>query len=220
MHYNYRCPDHLPETTSSQPPHHRSHRPHDLIHLASLYVAVRDLQPDAVGLGRKGHAGMAGRATIRAAEAQDLDALLELSEVQRQEHASYQPIFWRPAPDALAQQRPYLAGLLRQQDVFARVAEAHTGVVGFAIGRLTPPPPVYDPGGPTCLIDDFTVANPDLWLTVGLDLLRAVSDAARERGAVQVVVVTPFRDTAKRAALEAGGLGIASEWWTAQLPLS
>jgi hypothetical protein len=160
---------------------------------------------------------MAGRATIRAAEAQDLDALLELSEVRRREYATYQPVFWRPAPDALAHQRPYLAGLLREQDVLVRVAVAHTVIVGFAIGRLTPSPPVYDPGGPTCLIDDFTVVNPDSWLTVGLDLLRAVSDAARERGAVQVVVVTPSRDTAKRAALEAGGLGIASEWWTRPL---
>ncbi|HEX8766739.1 MAG TPA: hypothetical protein VF714_00120, partial [Jatrophihabitans sp.] len=142
---------------------------------------------------------------------------LELSEVRRREYATYQPLFWRPSPDALAHQRPYLAGLLREHDVVARVAVTHTAVVGFAIGRLTPAPPVYDPGGPTCLIDDFTVADPDSWLTVGLDLVRAVSDAARERGAVQVVVVTACQDTAKRAALEAGGLGIASEWWTGPL---
>jgi hypothetical protein len=82
---------------------------------------------------------------------------------------------------------------------------------------LTPAPPVYDPGGPTCLIYDFTVASSDLWLAVGLDLVRAVSDAARERGAVQVLVTTAFQDTAKRAALQAGGLGIASEWWTRPL---
>jgi hypothetical protein len=156
-------------------------------------------------------------ATIRAAEANDLEALLELSEARRRENATYQPVFWRPAPDALAHQRPYLAGLLREEDVVARVAVTSSIVVGFAIGRLTPAPPVYDPGGPTCLIDDFTVASSDLWLTVGLDLLRAVSEAARERGAVQVVVVTPFQDTAKRAALRAGGLGIASEWWTRPL---
>jgi hypothetical protein len=161
---------------------------------------------------------MAGRPTIRAAEAQDLDALLELSELRRREYATYQPVFWRPAPNALAHQRPYLAGLLGEQDVVARVAVvSHAIVVGFAIGRLMPAPPVYDPGGPTCLIDDFALADPDLWLSVGLDLLRAVSDAARERGAVQVVVVTPSQDTAKRAALQAGGLGIASEWWTRPL---
>jgi hypothetical protein len=159
---------------------------------------------------------MAGDATIRAAQAQDVDALLELSESRRREYATYQPVLWRPAPDALARQRPYLAGLLRDPDVLARVAVADV-VVGFAIGRLTPAPPVYDPGGPTCLIDDFAVANPDSWLTVGVGLLQAVSDAARERGAVQVVVVTAFSDTAKRAALEAGGLSIASEWWTRPL---
>jgi len=160
---------------------------------------------------------MAGRATIRAAEARDLDALLELSEVRRQEYATYQPVFWRPAPRARDHQRPYLAGLLGEQDVLARVAVTHTAVVGFAIGRLMPAPPVYDPGGPTCLIDDFTVVDADSWLTVGLDLLRAVSDAARERGAVQVVAITPFQDAAKRTALKAGGLDIASEWWTRPL---
>ena len=160
---------------------------------------------------------MPERATIRAAEAQDLDALLELSDVRRREYATYQPVFWRPAPDAMARQRPYLEGLLGDQDVVATVAVLDSVVVGFAIGRLLPAPPVYDPGGPTCLIDDFAIADPGSWSTVGLDLLRAVSDAARERGAVQMVVVTPTRDTAKRAALEAGGLGIASEWWTRPL---
>lgn len=161
---------------------------------------------------------MAGHVTIRAAEAQDLDALLQLSEVRRRQYATYQPVFWRPASDALAHQRPYLAGVLREPDVVARVAVTDT-VVGFAIGRLTPAPPVYDPGGPTCLIDDFTVADPGSWLTVGVDLLGAVSGAARERGAVQVVVVTAFEDTAKRAALQASGLSIASEWWTRPLDL-
>ncbi|HEX8094593.1 N-acetyltransferase [Jatrophihabitans sp.] len=159
---------------------------------------------------------MAGQATIRAAEPQDLGAMLELAEARRREYATYQPIFWRPAPDAPARQRPYLAGLLGEHDVVARVAVTDT-VVGFAIGRLTPAPPVYDPGGPTCLIDDFTVTAPDSWPTVGLDLLRAVSDAARERGAVQVVVITAFEDIAKRSALQAAGLDIASEWWTRPL---
>lgn len=160
---------------------------------------------------------MVGHATIRVAEEQDLDAILELSEVRRREYSTYQPVFWRPAPNALAHQRPYLTGLLRDQDVLAMVAVVRTVVIGFVIGRLAPAPPVYDPGGPTCLIDDFTVADSGSWLTIGLQLLQAVSNAARERGAVQIVVVTPFQDPAKRAALKAAGLDIASEWWTRPL---
>jgi GNAT superfamily N-acetyltransferase len=160
---------------------------------------------------------MARHTTIRAAEEQDLDALLELSELRRHEYESYQPVFWRPAANAMANQRPYFAGLLRDHEVLARVAVSSDVVVGFAIGRLTPAPPVYDPGGPTCLLDDFAVVDPASWLTVGLDLLKAVCDAAQERGAVQVVVVTAFQDAARRAALQAAGLDLASEWWTRPL---
>lgn len=151
--------------------------------------------------------------TIRPAEAQDLDAVLALAEAGRRQYATHQPVFWRPAPDARAHQRPYLAGLLRDQDVLARVAVTGAAVVGFVIGRLAPAPPVYDPGGVTCLVDDFNVAEPDLWPVVGVDLVRAIRDAARERGAVQVVVVTAHLDAVKRTALAAAGLRIASEWW-------
>jgi hypothetical protein len=150
---------------------------------------------------------------IRPADAEDLEAVLELAETQRREYAAYQPVFWRPARQARAEQRHYLAGLLRNEDVLARVAINNGVVVGFIVGRLTAAPPVYDPGGTTCLVDDFAVAEPELWHTVGMELLGAVRDAAREQNAVQVVVITAHLDAAKRAALGAGGLSIASEWW-------
>jgi hypothetical protein len=47
----------------------------------------------------------------------------------------------------------------------------------------------------------------------GTQLLRAAIDQARDRGAVQVVVVTGHLDLEKREALRACGLSIASEWW-------
>lgn len=81
-------------------------------------------------------------------------------------------------------------------------------------------PPVYDPGGPTCLIDDFAVAVPEQWPTVGVDLLGALRRTARERGAAQVVVVCGHLDGPKRTALEHSGLSIASEWWVAPLGLA
>src|SRR5829696_4964011 len=33
------------------------------------------------------------------------------------------------------------------------------GLHGFAIGRLVPAPPVYDPGGVSCVVDDNETAN-------------------------------------------------------------
>jgi hypothetical protein len=44
-------------------------------------------------------------------------------------------------------------------------------------------------------------------------LLRAALAEARQRGAVQAVVVTAQLDEPKREALRACGLEVASEWW-------
>jgi len=72
-------------------------------------------------------------------------------------------------------------------------------------------PPPYDPGGLTCIVDDFTVADPALWATVG-STCSPVTRAAADRGAGQVVVVTAARDDPKRAALDRCGLTAASDW--------
>jgi RNA polymerase sigma-70 factor (ECF subfamily) len=50
---------------------------------------------------------------------------------------------------------------------------------------LVPAPAVYEPGGLTCQIDDFRVADPGAWEEVGSALLRAVGAWARAREAVQ-----------------------------------
>jgi len=90
-------------------------------------------------------------------------------------------------------------------------------LVGFLIATLAAAPPVYDPGGLACIVDDFTVADSADWPTVGADLLRAIRHAASGRGAAQIVVVTAQLDEAKRATLAASGLSVASEWWVGRL---
>jgi GNAT superfamily N-acetyltransferase len=95
--------------------------------------------------------------------------------------------------------------------------DSEGGVDGFAIITTVIAPPVYDPGGLSSLIDDFVVSSPDKWVTAGAALLHAASDWARERGAVQVVVVSGPHDEPKRAALRDAGLYVASEWFTAPL---
>lgn len=150
---------------------------------------------------------------IRPAELADLDAILALAAARRQEYAAYQPGFWRPARDAAARQAPYLSGLIADPAVISLVAGTGPVLVGYAVGQLTEAPPVYDPGGATCVVDDFAVADPALWATVGVDLLTAVTRAATDRGAAQVVVVTAARDDPKRDALDRCGLAPAAEWW-------
>ncbi len=157
--------------------------------------------------------------TVRTATSQDLEAILDLADARRAAYAEYQPVFWKPAPDARDQQRPYLAGQLTNPDVVALVTTDGTDtVVGFAIGMITAAPPVYAPGGLTCLIDDFTLSPAADWATTGVDLLTAVRREAAHRGAVQVVVVTAALHAEKRAALSAAGLGCASEWWVGPTP--
>lgn len=76
-----------------------------------------------------------------------------------------------------------------------------------------PSPPVYDPGGTTGLIDDFAVETTELWATCGRALLVEAATRARDRGAVQLVVVTATLEPKKRMLADAG-LKVASEWFT------
>lgn len=152
---------------------------------------------------------------------------MALADRRRRQYATYQPVFWRPAADAVDRHRTYLAGLITDDNVIFRVAETGDGLTGyvltgyvltgFVLAQLVPAPPVYDPGGLTCSIDDFAVMHSDLWASVGVDLLREVQVEAARRGAAQVVVVCGHEDDAKRAALNSCGLAIASEWWVATL---
>lgn len=147
-----------------------------------------------------------------------MSALVQLADRQRERQAVWAPVFHRPAADAAEAHRPWLAELVERDNALVGVHEAEGGVIdGFVIATLVPPPPVYDPGGLTCSIDDYTVADDSLWSTVGVDLLRAARSWAQQHGAVQVVVVTSPRDIAKREALIGAGLFVATEWLTAPI---
>ena len=103
--------------------------------------------------------------------------------------------------------------LRRDKDTLFAVAGVADRVQGFVIARLVPSPPVYEPGGTTCLVDDFTFADVQMWPEVGPLLLDRARASAADHGAAQLVVVTAGRDDAKRAVLHAGDLTAASEWW-------
>jgi hypothetical protein len=145
----------------------------------------------------------------------DVGEVAALADARRGEAERHQPLFWRKAENALEVHREYLHGLVDDPEHIFLVARQSGGISGFVIGRLLPAPPVYDPGGLTCLVDDFAVAAADEWATLGVDLLRAVAGRARGRGAIQVVVVAGRHDTLKGQALQTAGLAVASEWWVA-----
>lgn len=155
---------------------------------------------------------------VERATEQDLEQLLAIAAARRTVYAEYQPTFWRPAQDGVDRQRAYFTSLLDDDETRVLTATADgTDVRGFAIGRLVPAPGVYDPGGASCMIDDFAVADPDEWPAIGPLLVDALREWANSRGAAQLVVVTAHLDQPKRAALQSLGLTLASEWWVGPL---
>ncbi len=154
---------------------------------------------------------------IRPATAADLDAITVMASSRRRQYSAYQPVFWAPAHNAAEVHKPYLSKLIGEKDVITLVSESSGTLTGFVIASISAAPPVYNPGGLTCQIDDFAV-EPGRWKTAGTQLLQAAIELATSRGAIQAVVVTGHLDLEKREALEACGLSIASEWWvTARL---
>jgi len=150
---------------------------------------------------------------IRIANETDLAAILELADARRRQYEIYQPAFWAKAPDSREKQLPFLAAQLQRENVIALVHETNGQIDGFLIATLVMAPPVYT-AGLTCSVDDYCVAAPELWPTVGAALLEASAEAARTRGAAQMVIVTANRDRPKRTMLAGQGYTIASEWWT------
>lgn len=149
---------------------------------------------------------------VRCAVVADVEEMAAMAAARRNQYARYQPVFWRPAPNADEVQRPYLTKLVSDLDVITLVSEESGTFTGFLIATIGTAPPVYAPGGLTCSIDDFAVIS-GRWATTGVRLLTSAIERGRERGAIQTVVVTAHLDEAKREALRTCGLSIASEWW-------
>jgi GNAT superfamily N-acetyltransferase len=155
----------------------------------------------------------------RAATAADVERMVELADKKRRDYEPHAPVFHRPAIDASEAHRPWLSALVKDPDVGTFVHEdSEREVDGFVVITTVPAPPVYDPGGLSSLIDDFAVSSPDRWATAGTALLAVATDWARERGAVQVVVVSGPHDEEKRATLRNAGLYVVSEWFTKAIP--
>ncbi len=156
---------------------------------------------------------------VRKGTVQDLPVMLQLAAEKRRQYESYQPVFHRRASDAAAKaaQEQYFAELIMRDDIIVLVAETAGTVVGFATAEIHTAPAVYDPGGPAAIIDEYCVAVPELWDTVGRQLLEAVEAELRRRGVAVVVVVCSPRDIAKRASLINRGMSVATEWFAGPL---
>jgi hypothetical protein len=150
---------------------------------------------------------------IRTAVLSDTLQMAALSEKKRLEYEKYAPTFWRNAADSAEKQTTHFAAQLALENSICLVSESSGEIDGFIIAHVGNAPPVYDPGSLVCVIDDFVVATPNLWNTLGLELLLEARKLARMRGADLTVVVCGQMDVPKREMLQSAGLYVASEWW-------
>lgn len=155
---------------------------------------------------------------IRDVTASDVPAMAALADAKRTEYATYSPIFWRKSDNGMeVQTRFFTNRMLPSDTIISLVADTDGTIEGFVIGMIREAPPVYDPGGPVCWIDDFTVARPELWETVGTTLYREVAIRAQQRGVVAMVTIAGHLDTPKRAMLQAQGAPITVETYVQPL---
>lgn len=143
--------------------------------------------------------------TIRPTEARDIPAIADLAQDQRIRQAGWEPEFWAMAPNAREVHPVFLRATVEQGRTLALVAETGGQLQGYVIA--TPGPTI--PGRPpTWTVDDFGVAAPRSWSTVGPALLAAVAARARREGVDRIVTPCPTADRARRLALEAAGLDL------------
>jgi acetyltransferase (GNAT) family protein len=148
--------------------------------------------------------------TIRAGIKDDLPSCCALLEAMRARYQTYEPQFWKRAPNAAKMSEAFLGMLTAQPVTLFLVAEAGGKITGFLTARPQPVPPVFEPGA-TAFIDDFCVL--DDWAVTGASLLREARAKLKERGFAQVIVVSAFRDDAKMEMLKREDLSLASAWW-------
>lgn len=154
---------------------------------------------------------------IRSADPGDVEACIGMIEARRRLYETFEPRFWRKADHSAAMSTAFFGHLVTDTGALFLVSESEAGINGFLIAMTVQNPPVYAPGGPTAQIDDFCVADPALFPTVGAALLDEARTQLKGCGFTQLVVVCAARDEARTAFLESRRLSLTTTWWTASL---
>ena len=134
---------------------------------------------------------------IRQADKGDLPTIIALLEAYRGRIERWQPVFWKKAEASAILSDAWFSHLLTLDTTAFFIAEEEGEALGFLIANLIDAPPVYEPGGKTCMIDDYVVAKDEDWPTIGADLLAAAKEWAKQKSAAQVMVVAPSQHPAK-----------------------
>ncbi len=143
--------------------------------------------------------------TIRPLTAADVPRLLELGEAKRRQYEAYSPVFWRMSALPRETFGPYLQAQIEDPHVIALAHEEDGTVDGFVLANAQG------------YIDDFMVAAPERWPTVGADLLLAAGAAAHSLDISSLLVVCGHSDRPLRTMLAAQGLTPATGWYVRPL---
>lgn len=154
---------------------------------------------------------------IRVAKQADLQSMVLLSAIKRENYEKANPIFWCKAENANPIQQEWFLHLLNDKQHICLVCEIRSEIVGFVIGKLIEVPAVYAPKGLTLMIDDFCVDGDGCWSTVGAQLLADIAQKAKAYNATQTIIVSGEHDKAKRNFLEMNQLIATSIWYTGEL---
>ena len=147
----------------------------------------------------------------------DIAQMVVLSAKKRAEYEIAQPIFWKKA-EANDIQEKWFSEHLTQPMVFSFVAKTSSQIIGFIIGQNIKAPAVYQPGGLTCIVDDFCVSTATAWDTVGSALINKLLSLSQTNGAVQILVVAGQHDLPKNNFLKNQNFAVVSEWFLKDIP--
>lgn len=157
---------------------------------------------------------MSAESEILPVTLEDIPKMVDLSRLKRLAYEKVHPTFWKSSGAQGDQaQKEWFEVLLKKSNYILLKAQNRNGIQGFIIGQLMEAPSVYDPGGLTLMVDDFCVAEPRLWDTIGHALLQRMREIAKSLGAVQVIVACGSHDDPKKAVLKGVGYSPATEWY-------
>src|SRR5260370_38961567 len=113
--------------------------------------------------------------------------MVALSDRDRTRREILDPEFFRKNAAVADFQTLFFKKQLQDERIIAAVDEDGGKLRGFVIAAIIAAPPVYDPGGLTILIDDFTFNDQKGWNSVGLVLLEHVKLEGQARGGGGIV---------------------------------
>lgn len=156
---------------------------------------------------------------VRDAQPSEAGQMAALAEAKRQHYREHASPFQRPAADGESVHTSFLLTLMERDGFVVLVHEvAPDEIDGFLVARVGSAPPPFGEGA-LLHIDDFALATPGGWATVGHELLREVASRAATTGAEKAIVVSgpPSIDKPKTDFLAASGFVVEAEWWVKAL---